>query len=172
MLPGARFLWREGFPSRRAQAGRFTPCEPSSGTKPGERIMSVADSSTLRGDAGALGREGSDHSKVLFWGCFIALVTTAFGFITRMFLEDTFRTAFNLDQAQTGRLLGIGIWPFAASIIFFSLVIDKIGYKVSMMIAFAGHIIWAVMGYMAYSSTKNGDPETGYRLVYWGSLIL
>ena len=134
--------------------------------------MSVVDSGTLRGDAGAFGREGTDHPKVLFWGCFIALVTTAFGFITRMFLEDTFRTAFGLDQAQTGELLGIGIWPFAASIIFFSLVIDKIGYKVSMIIAFAGHLIWAVMGYMAYSATKNGDPKTGYNLVYWGSLIL
>jgi MFS family permease len=112
------------------------------------------------------------HNKVLFWGCFIALVTTAFGFITRMFLEDTFRTEFNLDAAHTGELLGIGIWPFAASIIFFSLVIDKIGYKVAMMFAFVGHLIWAVMGYMAYNATKNGDPKTGYNLVYWGSLIL
>lgn len=112
------------------------------------------------------------HSKILFWGCFIALVTTAFGFITRMFLEKTFAQEFKLDPAQTGELLGIGIWPFAASIIFFSLVIDKIGYKVAMMFAFAGHLIWAVMGYMAYTATKSGNIETGYNLVYWGSLIL
>jgi MFS family permease len=112
------------------------------------------------------------HNKVLFWGCFLALVTTAFGFITRMFMEDTFKAAFSLDQAQTGELLGIGIWPFAASIIFFSLVIDKIGYKIAMVFAFVGHLIWAVMGYMAYNATKNGDIKTGYNLVYWGSLIL
>jgi MFS family permease len=124
--------------------------------------------------AGGVGYEdhADRHNKILFWGCFIALVTTAFGFITRMFMEDTFKQAFNLDQAQTGELLGIGIWPFAASIIFFSLVIDKIGYKIAMVFAFVGHLIWAVMGYMAYNATKNGDPKTGYNLVYWGSLIL
>jgi MFS family permease len=126
---------------------------------------------TTRGDLGGTAAAGAGQ-QMLFWGCFIALVTTAFGFITRMFLANTFATEFKLDQAQTGELLGIGIWPFAASIIFFSLVIDKIGYKVSMLIAFAGHLIWAVMGYMAYSATRNGDIKTGYNLVYWGSLIL
>src|SRR5688500_1179743 len=124
-------------------------------------------------DRGAGQRQRLDaKSAMLFWGCFIALITTAFGFITRMFLEDTFRAEFKLDPARTGELLGIGIWPFAASIIFFSLVIDRIGYKVSMVFAFAGHVIWAVMGFMAYRATRGGDPETGYNLVYWGSLIL
>ena len=31
--------------------------------------------------------------KALFWGCFIALVTTAFGFITRLFLIGTWAAA-------------------------------------------------------------------------------
>ena len=56
----------------------------------------------------------------LFWGCFIALITTAFGFITRMFLLGEWETEFGLDKAQVGRLAGIGIWPFAVSIIGFS----------------------------------------------------
>src|SRR3954465_13404807 len=90
--------------------------------------------------------EGSSHDKVLFWGCFIALVTTAFGFIARMFLINTWAAEFGLDQAKAGQLWGIGIWPFAVSIIGFSLFIDKIGYKASMVIAFLGHIIWAAMG--------------------------
>ena len=30
-----------------------------------------------------------DHSKQLFWGCFIALITTAFRFITRRWLSTT-----------------------------------------------------------------------------------
>ena len=71
-----------------------------------------------------------EGNKVLFWGCFIALVTTAFSFISRMFLLGTWGEEFGLDDAQAGRLAGIGIWPFAVSIIGFSLVIDRIGYKV------------------------------------------
>lgn len=114
----------------------------------------------------------STHDKVLFWGCFIALVTTAFGFIARSFLIDTWKTEFNLDSAQAGRLNGIGIWPFAASIIGFSLVIDKIGYKVSMIIAFLGHIIWAGMAVGAYFIAESGDKGSAYNLLFWGSLIL
>jgi MFS family permease len=116
--------------------------------------------------------EGSSHDKVLFWGCFIALVTTAFGFIARMFLISTWATEFGLDPAQSGRLAGIGIWPFAASIIGFSLIIDKIGYKVAMFMAFLGHILWAVMGVSAFFISRNGDKQTAYQMLYWGSLIL
>src|SRR5258708_26426167 len=89
-----------------------------------------------------------------------------------MFLIDTWAAEFTLDPAQAGRLAGIGIWPFAVSIIGFSLVIDKIGYKASMIIAFLGHITWAVMGVSAYFLAKEGDKETAFQLLYWGSLIL
>jgi len=107
----------------------------------------------------------------LFLGCFIALITTAFGFVTRMFLIGDWATEFNLDPAQAGRLAGIGIWPFAVSIIGFSLFIDKIGYKTAMFAAFLGHIIWAAMGVGAYV-LRTDDPKTAYQLLYWGSLIL
>lgn len=114
----------------------------------------------------------STNDKLLFWGCFIALVTTAFGFITRMFLINTWGEEFNLTPPEQGRLAGIGIWPFAVSIIGFSLIIDKIGYKTSMVIAFLGHIIWAVMGAYAYFVSREGDTATAFQLLYWGSLIL
>jgi MFS family permease len=113
----------------------------------------------------------STSNAILFLGCFIALVTTAFGFITRMFLIGTWAEEFNLDPAQAGRLAGIGIWPFAVSIIGFSLVIDKIGYKVAMVIAFLGHIIWAVMGVSAYYVSQGGNTAAAFQLLYWGSLI-
>jgi len=115
--------------------------------------------------------------KVLFWGCFIALITTAFGFISRLFLIGTWAGEFNLDGAEAGRLAGIGIWPFAVSIIGFSLFLDKIGYKVAMVMAFVGHMIWAVMGVSAYlishgENVTPADIKTAYQLLYWGSLIL
>lgn len=112
------------------------------------------------------------NEKLVFWGCFVALVTTAFAFITRMFLVNDWAAEFGLDGAQAGRLAGIGIWPFAVSIIGFSLVIDRIGYKIAMVIAFAGHVIWAVMGTAAYFISKDGDPQTAFNLIYWGSLIV
>ncbi|MDA1016309.1 MAG: MFS transporter [Planctomycetota bacterium] len=116
--------------------------------------------------------QSTEGNQLLFWGCFIALITTAFGFISRMFLINTWGTEFGLDQAEAGRLAGIGIWPFAVSIIGFSLFIDRIGYKVAMIFAFASHIIWAVMGVIAFRISRGGDPQTAYQLIYWGSLIV
>lgn len=114
----------------------------------------------------------SEPDMKLFWGCFIALITTAFGFVGRMFLVGEWSTEFDLDGAESGRLLGIGIWPFAVSIIGFSLFIDKIGYRTAMIFAFAGHAIWAVLGVSAYFVSQGGDKEQAYQMIYWGSLIL
>ena len=41
------------------------------------------------------------NEKLVFWGCFIALITTSFAFITRAFLvniPDFWPTEFGLDQ--------------------------------------------------------------------------
>lgn len=116
----------------------------------------------------ANGESSESQKQILFWGCFIALITTAFAFTGRMFLINVWKADFGLDDAEAGRLSGIGIWPFAFSIILFSLFIDQIGYKAAMIFAFAGHIIWTLMAVSAYFVT---DKATGYQLLYWGSLI-
>ncbi|MEL7496765.1 MAG: MFS transporter [Planctomycetota bacterium] len=115
----------------------------------------------------------SAGSQMLFWGCFIALITTAFGFITRMFLLDdpTVVAKLGLDPGEVGQFKGIQVWPFALSIIIFSLVIDRVGYKFSMIFAFVCQAIWAVMGVSAMSMIDT-DPKTASQLIYWGGLIL
>ena len=111
------------------------------------------------------------HSKTLFWGCFIALITTGFAFVGRLELLGVWEGEFNLDKQQLGILAGIGIWPFAVSIILFSLFIDKVGYKVAMLFACISHLIWAGMGVAAYFVSQGGDKETAYNLLVVGSLI-
>lgn len=112
------------------------------------------------------------RQQQLFWGCFLALITTAFGFITRLFLLGEWGEEFGLDGAQTGELAGMGIWPFAISIILFSLFIDRIGYKTAMIISFLGYLIWSIMGVSAFFVSREGNVELGYSLLYWGSLVL
>ena len=87
-------------------------------------------------------------NMALFWGCFIALITTAFAFITRAFLvndPNLWPAAFGLDGVQAQQLFGAGIWPFAISIMLFSLVIDKIGYGKAMVFAFLCHAVSVVL---------------------------
>lgn len=111
------------------------------------------------------------HSKTLFWGCFIALITTGFAFVGRLELLGVWGAEFNLDKQQQGILAGIGIWPFALSIILFSLVIDKIGYKTAMLFACGSHILWAILGVSAYFVSKGGNTGLAYNMLVVGSLI-
>ena len=118
--------------------------------------------------------------KMVFWGCFIALVTTSFAFISRITLCTVrFGTEFNLDQVKIGELIGAGIWPFAISIILFSLVIDRIGYKVAMLFSFVCFATYLALACMAYSKVQGVEGEAliagqkaGYDLLYLASIIL
>lgn len=110
-------------------------------------------------------------SKALFWGCFIALITTGFAFVGRLELLGVWGEEFNLDKQQLGILAGIGIWPFAVSIILFSLFIDKVGYKAAMVFAFGSHLVWATLGVAAYFISKGGNTGLAYNLLVVGSLI-
>ena len=93
------------------------------------------------------------HDKILFWGCFIALITTSYAFISRMILcGGQFKTDFGLDDVVAGQLQGAGIWPFGVSIIVFSLFIDRIGYKVAMVFSFVSYLIYTAMAFMAYQA--------------------
>ncbi|MGB3862666.1 MAG: MFS transporter [Candidatus Aminicenantaceae bacterium] len=98
----------------------------------------------------------------LFWTCFIALIATSFGFIIRAQIIGDLGVHFNLSETQKGEILGVGLWPFALSIILFSLVIDKIGYGRSLAFAFICHVLSAIITIFA----------TGYQMLYWGTFIL
>lgn len=118
--------------------------------------------------------------KLVFWGCFIALVTTSFAFVSRITLCNVrFGTEFGLDSVKIGELIGAGIWPFAISIILFSLVIDRIGYKVAMFFSFACFAIYLLLACLAYSKIAGVQGEalpeaqkSGYNLLYLASIIL
>ena len=92
----------------------------------------------------------------VFWTCFIALIATAFGFIVRMNLLGTWATEFNLSETQKGQILGVGLWPFAISIVLFSLIVDKIGYRTAMFFAFACHAAYMFIVIAAPSLVAQG----------------
>ena len=49
--------------------------------------------------AATAGGSYSEPNKMLFWGCFVALVTTSFAFFSRMYLCDVrFGTDFGIDK--------------------------------------------------------------------------
>ncbi len=85
----------------------------------------------------------------LFWTCFIALISTSFGFIVRAFSIGEWGKEFGLSATQQGEIFGVGLWPFAISIVLFSLVIDRIGYKRALYFALICHSTSAILTFMA-----------------------
>ncbi len=97
----------------------------------------------------------------LFIACIVSLVTTSFGFIIRAFLLTEWGAEFNLSESQLGSIQGAGLYPFALSIILFSLIIDKLGYGRTMALAWICHMASAVITITA----------TNYTALYLGTFI-
>jgi len=114
-----------------------------------------------RNDAPA-GTASAAPDMKLFYACFVALITTSFGFILRAIMLPEWGAQFNLTQTQLGEIAGVGLWPFAISIVLFSLIIDKIGYKTAMLFAFLCHITSAILTIFA----------NGYWMLYLGTFIV
>ncbi len=125
--------------------------------------------------------EHTKNDKIVFWGCFIALITTSMAFIIRAILignSAAWPTEFGLDKVEAGDLFGAGLWPFAISIILFSLVIDKVGYKFAMFFSFACYAVFGVLMMLAYSAVNAPGVElaaaqdNAWWYLYIGSIIL
>lgn len=121
-----------------------------------------------------------NHRNRLFVGCIVSLVATAFGFAVRAAILEEWRVQFDLSQEQIGYLLGAGLFPFAISIILFSLVIDRIGNGVSMAVAFTLHVASALITIAAplALAAEGAGPEAvaagrelGFLLLYVGTFI-
>ena len=125
--------------------------------------------SNEKNDQSSMIKDSVVKTKWLFWGCFVSLIATSFAFVTRFAVLADWGRQFNLSSTQMGEIGGAGVWPFAISIILFSLVIDKIGYGTSMIFAFICHITY---GIMVVFWAPLASPETAYSILYGGSVIL
>ena len=81
------------------------------------------------------------NRTLLFWASFLALVAAGFGFAFRVAMGGTYGREFGLTQQQVGEVFGASLWPIAITMIGFSLVVDRTGYKLPMYGALALQVI-------------------------------
>jgi DHA2 family metal-tetracycline-proton antiporter-like MFS transporter len=98
----------------------------------------------------------------IFTVAFAALVATSFCFVLRALTIDAWGHEFDLSETQKGELLGVGLWPFAISIVLLSLFIDRIGFRAVLWLAAACHLGGIVCLLLA----------DGYWSLYVGTFIL
>jgi len=100
---------------------------------------------------------GSDLSaqekKLLFWASFLSLAAAGFGFSFRVAMQGTYGAELDLTQQQVGQIFGAALWPIALTMIGFSLLVDRTGYKAPMIGAF---LLQAISGIGTYFADSYG----------------
>lgn len=108
------------------------------------------------------------QKKLLFWASFLSLTAAGFGFVFRVMTMgswvDEWGVLYDFDFKAAGNIFGASLWPIAVTMILFSLIVDKIGYKVSMMFAFA---LQAASAYLTFTCT---NPDTLWWACFCGGL--
>jgi MFS family permease len=103
----------------------------------------------------------SVNDRRVFWGCFTALVTCAFGFAVRAQVIGNWAIDFNLSETEKGSILAVGFWPFAFSIFALSFVLDKVGFGRIATFGFLLHLISTIILVTARNK----------QMLYWGTFL-
>ena len=102
------------------------------------------------------------NSSRLFNASCFALITTAMSFGIRAKLMPVFGAEFQLSSEEVGWVAGTAFWGFTLAMIFGGPLVDIIGMKRIIWLAFIGHIIGIVATIMA----------TGFWSLFFGTLAI
>ena len=104
----------------------------------------------------------------LLWAGFMAILAAGVGFGIRGGIFDNWQAAYGFSGAQLGAIGGAGFTGFCFGIIIGGFVVDKIGYGKLVFLAFALHVLSAVVTFIPGAETS---PSMAYDLLYWAMFI-
>ncbi len=85
------------------------------------------------------------NSNRLFLGSFLILVAAGMGFSARGAILGTWGAQFGFTQSELGVITGFGLTGFGLTVVFFSVLTERLGYGVLIALTFAFHVISAVI---------------------------
>jgi len=91
------------------------------------------------------------EKRLLFWASFLSLAAAGFGFSFRVAMGGAYGAELDLTEQQVGEVFGASLWPIAITMIGFSLVVDRTGYKLPMFGAFTLQALSGIGTYFAQS---------------------
>ncbi|HKP35728.1 MAG TPA: MFS transporter [Pyrinomonadaceae bacterium] len=113
---------------------------------------------------------GAAHRR-LFLAGFVTLVASGIGFSIRSGILDDWGRQFGFTQSELGAITGSGLWGFALAVMVVSAIADRIGYGPLMLLAFALHVLSAVITLAAgFVFARYGKPQT-FWVLYIGMSI-
>ncbi len=113
----------------------------------------------------------TQNRTALLWASFLTLIAAGMGFAVRGGLLKPWSQEFGFTMTELGQITGGGLIGFGIVILLCGAIIDKVGYKVLLMVALLCHIISAVMLFAAKPVYLSSGQDATYQLLFWSSFI-
>jgi len=110
-------------------------------------------------------QQSNVHRSRLLWAGFMAIFAAGAGFAIRGGIFDNWAQEYGFTGTQLGAIGGAGFIGFCFGIIFGGVIADKVGYGKLVVLAFACHVVSAVVTFGA------STPENAYQFLYWGMFL-
>jgi MFS family permease len=104
------------------------------------------------------------NANRLLWAGFMAILAAGVGFAIRGGIFDNWGGQYGFTAGQLGAIGGAGFSGFCFGIIIGGVVCDKLGYGKLVILAFALHVLSAVVTFTA-------GGASAYQSLYWGMFI-
>ena len=101
----------------------------------------------------------------LLWAGFMAILAAGVGFALRGGIFGAWAKEYGFTATQLGAIGGAGFTGFCFGIIIGGVIVDKLGYGKLVALALLGHVLSAVVTFMA------STPENAYNYLYLGMFI-
>src|SRR5687767_2968120 len=100
----------------------------------------------------------------LLWAGSVGIFAAGIGFAIRGGILDNWGAEFGFTAAQLGAIGGAGFSGFCFGIVLGGLICDRIGYGRLVILAFALHVLSAIVTFTAGESGA-------YAVLYWGMFL-
>jgi len=107
----------------------------------------------------------------IFWASFLTLIAAGMGFAIRGKVLGEWEGVFGFTNLELGTITGGGLTGMAFTIIGFSLLADRIGYKLLLIGAFLLHVSSAALTVAATPVFEQWGKDATYSCLFWGMFM-
>ena len=108
--------------------------------------------------------EIAPNAKRLLWAGFMAILAAGVGFAIRGGILDNWGGEYGFTALELGAIGGAGFTGFCFGIIVGGVIVDKIGYGWLVVLAFALHVLSALVTFAT-------GPDNAYTMLYLGMFL-
>lgn len=112
-----------------------------------------------------------NNRTTLLWASFLTLIAAGVGFAIRGGILGDWGAQYGFTKGELGTITGGGLVGFGVTILICSLIVDRVGYKPLLIIAFLLHALSAVITLAATPIYTSSGKDATYWCLYIGMFM-